>query len=299
VFNEEQLSADGQNYAFIAMQAYLRADADLFGLHAGVAAERLAKACLARRSPALLVELQANSFSSLAMLLGLSVVERPGRRSKVRTVGLQTAFDRLHALGVQVDVSRDSLENFIEARNWSTHGGLGGFELQETAADFVKIVDSLLVDLNFDRYSFWHVHLAAADSLKDGAEQRHRERVAKLLSAAAARFEALSEAEQSERQEMAAVLMFAETKHSRFQCPACGNLGVLSGEYRTARSEERPDAGIEWVLLEVDEFSCHCCALRLKGRADIYAGSVIPTVSVAHDEALAHVFASDPEIADL
>ncbi|MFF4148343.1 hypothetical protein ACFY0A_45590 [Streptomyces sp. NPDC001698] len=139
--------ADGQNYAFRAMQAYLNADADLFALHAGVAAERLAKACLVRRSPALLVELQANAFSSLAMLLGIAVVEPPGRRTKVRTVGLQLAFARLQAIGVQVDASRESLENFIEARNWATHGGTGDFDLEETAANFVKIVDSLRAPL--------------------------------------------------------------------------------------------------------------------------------------------------------
>ncbi|MFE4819288.1 hypothetical protein ACFRFU_23225 [Streptomyces sp. NPDC056704] len=56
MFNEDQLSTDGQNYAFSAMQAYLGGDGDLFGLHAGVAVERLAKGRLVRRSPALLVD---------------------------------------------------------------------------------------------------------------------------------------------------------------------------------------------------------------------------------------------------
>jgi predicted RNA-binding Zn-ribbon protein involved in translation (DUF1610 family) len=175
---------------------------------------------------------------------------------------------------------------------------LGGFDLEETAADFVKIVDSLLVDLNFDRYSFWYAHLSVADGLKDGAEQRHRERVTRLLSDAAERFASLSETERSGLQTTAALLIFVEPKHCRFECPACGNPGLLSGEYRSTRSSEGPESGIEWVELEVDEFQCYCCGLHLNGRADIYAGSVIPFVTVTHDEAMVHVYASDPEIAD-
>ncbi|WP_159073619.1 hypothetical protein [Streptomyces sp. RTd22] len=297
MFDEEQLKGDGLNHSFCAMQAYLGAETDLFSLHAGISAERLAKACLVRRSPALLVELQSNAFNSLATLLGIAVVEPPGRRAKMRTVGLQVAFARLQALGVQIDVSKEGLENFIEARNWATHGGPGSFDLEETAADFVKIVDSLLDDLHFDRYSFWNVHLAQADRLKDGAEQRHRERVRKLLSEAAARFESLSETERDNLQTRAALLMFAEPNHVRFDCPSCGNPGVLSGEYGSLRplTDESED-GIQWAMLEVEEFECYCCGLRLNGRSDIYAGNVPPTVTVPHNEAMAQVYRSDSEI---
>lgn len=297
MFDEEQLLDDGVGYTFRAMQAYLGSEADVFGLHAGVAAERLAKACLVRRSPALLVELQSNAFSSLAMLLGLAVVEPPGRRPKVRTVGLQVAFARLQALGVQIDASRESLESFIEARNWSTHGGTGGFDLEEIAADFVKIVDSLLVDLHFDRFSFWSVHLAQADRLKDGAEQRHRERVRRLLSEAAQRFESLSENERIDAQTRATFRSAAQPKHLIFDCPACGSPGSLSGEYRSSRPlTSDVEAGIEWALLEVQGFNCLCCGLCLNGRPEIYAGSVPPTLTVPHMEAMTDVYTSDPEI---
>ncbi len=298
MFEEAHLLDDGLSYTFRAMQAYRSTDADLFGLHAGVAAERMAKACLARRSPALLVELQSNAFNSLAMLLGITVVEPPGRRARVRTVGLQIAFARLQALGVQIDVSKESLENLIEARNWSTHGGAGGFDLEETAADFVKVIDSLLVDLKYDRYSFWHVHLADADRLKNGAEQRHRERVRKLLTEAAERFSSLGELERSTLQTTAALHIFVEPTHVRFDCPSCGNPGVLSGEYRSTQASSEAEVGIEWVLLEVDRFECYCCGLTLNGPADIHAGQVPPTVTVPHHEAMAHVYASDPDVTD-
>ncbi|MGM9465408.1 hypothetical protein [Streptomyces murinus] len=297
MFDEQQLLDDAVNYTFRAMQAYRSAEPDLFGLQAGVAAERLAKACLVRRSPALLVELQSNAFSSLAALLGLAVVAPPGQRPKVRTVGLQMAFARLQALGVYIDASRESLENFIEARNWSTHGGAGNFDLEETAANFVKIVDSLLVDLNYDRYSFWYVHLSDADRLKGGAEQRHRERVRALLSEAAERFASLDELERESLRANAALLIFVEPKHLRFDCPSCGSPGVLSGEYRTTRPLVPEDEGdLKWALLEVEGFECRCCGLRLNSRQDIYAGNVPPTVTVPHSEAMTQVYASDPDI---
>ncbi|MFE2534215.1 hypothetical protein [Streptomyces sp. NPDC059371] len=296
MFDERQLLDDGRNYTFRAMQAYLDESADMFGLQAGVATERIAKACLVRRSPALLAELQSNSFSSLAALLGLTVVTLPGQRPKVRTVGLQVAFARLQAIGVQIDASRESLEKFIEARNWSTHGGAGEFDLEETAANFVKIIDSLLADLHFDRYSFWHVHLAQADRLKNGAEQRHRERVHKLLADAAQRFKSLSEAECSILQTRATLLVFVEPKHRRFDCPACGNPGLLSGEYVSAQNLASEDGeGIQWAMLEVEDFLCYCCELRLNGRSEIHAGNVQPIVTVTHDEAIAQVYASDPD----
>jgi hypothetical protein len=55
----ESFFAGAQRFVDIAMVARARADIELFALNAGVTIERLAKAALVRRNPALLVEMRA------------------------------------------------------------------------------------------------------------------------------------------------------------------------------------------------------------------------------------------------
>jgi hypothetical protein len=68
-----------------------KGDHQRVAIDAGTALEHLSKACLARRSPALLTELKPGNWASLALLCGYP----EGNPRQLRTVGLREAHERL------------------------------------------------------------------------------------------------------------------------------------------------------------------------------------------------------------
>jgi hypothetical protein len=75
--------------------------------------EHLAKACLAKRSPALLTELRSQAnFPSLLRLLGITEGQPPGQ---LRTVGLRDALDRVKVF-VNSRASDADLKTLVDMR---------------------------------------------------------------------------------------------------------------------------------------------------------------------------------------
>src|ERR1700747_2899783 len=83
-------------FARSSLDAHVRQKHHLVALYAGTSLEHLAKACLAKRSPALITELRnEDSFRSLLLLVGVTAVSTS---PKLRTVGLRGALQRARFL---------------------------------------------------------------------------------------------------------------------------------------------------------------------------------------------------------
>jgi hypothetical protein len=91
-----------------ALDAHNRGDHQRVALEAGMSLEHLTKASLAKRSPALLVELRPGNWGSLTALCGLS---QPGLKH-LRTVGLREACEQVKTF-VTSPASKDDLELLI------------------------------------------------------------------------------------------------------------------------------------------------------------------------------------------
>jgi hypothetical protein len=142
-----------RDFAQRALQAHHTRDFRRVALEAGTALEHLAKACLSRRSPALLVELRRGegSFESLLRLL-----EIPGgvRLQDVRTVSLRDALHRVGKL-VKSDVPEKTLMALADMRDGTAHAALDDEVEQLLLVGFVQHADALLADLGEHRDDFW------------------------------------------------------------------------------------------------------------------------------------------------
>jgi len=101
-----------RDFAQRALQAHHAREFHRVALEAGTALEHLAKACLSRRSPALLVELGRGerSFGSLLWLLQIPA-GAPVR--EVRTVGLRDTLTRVKTF-VKSDAPEANLTALVE-----------------------------------------------------------------------------------------------------------------------------------------------------------------------------------------
>ncbi len=91
-FSSDAFYGSAREFALSALEAHHAGNHRRVPLDAGSALEHLAKACLARRSPALLAELKGDS--SIGSVIGLLRIEGAAVPAIVRTVGLSGALAR-------------------------------------------------------------------------------------------------------------------------------------------------------------------------------------------------------------
>jgi hypothetical protein len=117
-FSPDTFYDSAREFAITALEAHHSGNYRRVALDAGTALEHLAKACLARRSPALLAELKGEqSVASLAWLLEIDGAKLP---PKVRTVGLSDALSRTDSF-VTSTAAREDLQTLVDMRNGVVH----------------------------------------------------------------------------------------------------------------------------------------------------------------------------------
>src|SRR5260221_988091 len=142
----------------------------LVALHAGTALEHLAKACLARRSPALLTDLKGEaSFPSLLRLLEFTSSKAP---RQLRTVSLRDALTRVKLLPVPSNASEDDLRTLVDVRDGTVHAAQEDELEERLLVAFVQHADALLMDLERDRAGFWGPQLSVVDALLADASDK-------------------------------------------------------------------------------------------------------------------------------
>ncbi|MFC8266795.1 MULTISPECIES: hypothetical protein [Streptomyces] len=143
----DHLATGARDFARLALDAHARGETEVFLLEAGVSIERLAKAALVRVNPVLLVELSSRQDDALLHLAGATELPK-----KFRTVGAQTAIDRLRKMDV-LPLKDEELDTLIQLRNGVAH--LGTSVPEDFLEPFVESVCLLLDHMGISRERFW------------------------------------------------------------------------------------------------------------------------------------------------
>jgi hypothetical protein len=235
-------AGSAREFALSALEAHHTGTYRRVPLDAGTALEHLAKACLARRSPALLADLK--SRSSVDSLIFLLRIDGAGVPTKVRTVGLQEALARIDRFGVKSKAVSADLQSLVDLRNGLVHTAQDVEVEERILAAFVQHADSLIKDLDRSRDDFWGDQLAAVDALLEDASDKVAHRVTFRLAAATARLERRYTAEGDAFVNMVRTFSksAALTGSQRFQpCPVYDSFGIAAGEHSVSWFAEEQD----------------------------------------------------------
>jgi hypothetical protein len=228
-FSVEAFSSGARDLALSALEAHHAGNRRRVPIDAGTAPEHLAKACLARQSPALLAELKGEA--GVTSLIGLLRIDGAGTAPVIRTIGLSEALSRL-ARFVKPKAYREDLQTLADVRNGVVHAAEDADVEERILTALVQHTDTLLADLQCDRRDFWNGQLAVVDALLKDAIDKVAHRVAVRLAAAEAKAESRYAAEGEAV--IKAIRAFSSsqprTGNQQFlPCPACDYHGTSTG----------------------------------------------------------------------
>lgn len=275
-FSPDAFYQSARDFALSALEAHHATNYRRVPLDAGTALEHLAKASLARRSPALLAELKNDSsIHSVITLLG---IEGAGSPASVRTVGLAHALKRVNRFVKSKTDERD-LDTLADMRNGIVHAAEDVEVEERILAAFAQRADALLADLGRDRKDFWGGQLAVVDALLKDASDKLAHRVEVRLAAAEARLEHRYATEGKAVIDLVRALSNSAvlTHSERFrQCPVCDSQGIATGEHSVEFEPgdwDRETGQVRNVVPEVwfsaRSYRCNACGLRLGSQAEI------------------------------
>lgn len=262
-----------RDFAQTALVAHHAREHARVALDAGTAIEHLAKACLATRSPALLVDLRGEgNFTSLLRLLGIS----EGTPRQLRTVGLRGAHDRTKRF-ITSTASDGDLGILFDMRDGTVHAAQDDEVEERLVVAFVQYADAVLADLGRDRAVFWDGQLEVIDALLADASDKVAHRVGVNLAAARANFERqygeVPEVLLDLVRRLANPQVFDDDQ-APVECPACESLGVADGEHDVEWGFEDEGSPIGTVWFTADGFTCHVCGLQLDSAAEFTAANM-------------------------
>jgi hypothetical protein len=286
----EGLYASAQRFAQSTLEAHHKGDHQRVAIDAGTALEHLTKACLARRSPALLVELRPgpNNWASLVLLCGFP----EGQPKQVRTVGLREAHERLKTSVSSVALKRD-LALLIDLRDGVVHAAVNEPVEERILVAFVQQAEAIVADIGKPRKAFWKERIGVVDALLADAVDKVKHRVGVKLEAAKAAFQDKYAGMRPAIRNLIVRVepRFDEIAEAATECPACGSKGVATGKYSLEEEvqyyEDDPEPSVfGMVRFTAKDFFCQLCGLRLTTPAELVAAGVpgewdVPEIDVA------------------
>ncbi|WP_236652290.1 hypothetical protein [Streptacidiphilus neutrinimicus] len=265
----EQLKRSSQRWMDAALAAFgAGSESHDFAVHhAGIATEHLLKAYLAGIHPALIVD--GRHFDSLLHATGLG--SRAGvLPTKVRTIGLAEAHERVLKLLPNIKINKTALEPLADARNGVAHSAIHDATKAEAVFTVcLRLIDPVLEELDIDPSTYWGPYLVLHDKLVDEQVRQERVRAEALLTRARAvfaqRFEHMAS---KERDVVLAALtsqpMITMVREAPKQCPACGSQGWVAGEVSIRLNGG--GGGPEAAYLVPYGFHCAACDLEVDSK---------------------------------
>jgi hypothetical protein len=277
LFSPEAFYESAHEFARTALEAHHAENYRRVALDAGTALEHLAKAALARRSPALLAELRNDSAPMIAWLLRVDGAKPPAR---IRTIGLFEALTRVRPF-VSSAASQEDLRTLVDMRDAVVHAAQDSDIEARVLIAFVQHADALLADLGRQRLNFWGDHLPVVDVLLADATDKLAHRVAVKLAAAEASYS--HEYGTMARSAVHAIRRALEVSKSEsldldqgfMLCPVCESRGLAEGmvdvEYEEPEWDKTGRLASEGIALwfEPNDFGCRICGLRLNSPAEL------------------------------
>ena len=281
----DALYDSARDFASTALTAHQAGKHHRVAVDAATALEHLMKACLAKRSPAFLVELR-NSDDNWATLVGLLGFPEADPK-RLRTVGLREALSRVKTF-VASQASKDHLETLIALRDGAIHAAVSDEVEESLVVAFAHHADALLADLGRERAEFWAGQLAVVDALMADSSDKVAHRVEVKLAQARASFEGKYATQPAEVLEV--IRRLAGPKHATDEqvpapCPVCGSLGAAHGSPQLNWGFDDPEEGArfynghltEWF--SADRFDCQVCELQLDSPSELTAANMNPRMS--------------------
>jgi hypothetical protein len=272
----DELYASAARFAQTALAAHHRGDHQRVALDAGTALEHLTKACLARRSPALLTELKTgpNNWASLVLLCG----HPQGRPKQLRTVGLREARERAKTFFTS-SASDVDLALLVDLRDGVVHAALDDEVEERLLVAFVQQADATLADMGRPRAAFWGDRLGVVDALLADASDKTMHRVqVKLSNAKVAFSQRVGDMTDEMQRLMTSITPVIDvTEESTPECPACGCKGTARGGLDVDEYFDYSDGepyGGAWVVFMPASFKCQQCGLRLDTPAEVVAAGL-------------------------
>jgi hypothetical protein len=280
-FSPDAFYASAREFALSALEAHHAGNHRRVPLDAGTALEHLAKACLARRSPALLAEMKGDS--GVTSLIALLRIEGAGVPARIRTVGLTEALSRVGRF-VRSKAVKDDLQTLVEMRNGIVHAAEDAEVEERILTAFAQQADALLADLGRERAGFWDGQLFVVDALLKDASNKLAHRVEVRLAAAAAMLERRYASEGEAVVSLLRTLSKSAplTDDQRFHaCPVCDSHGIATGRHTVEWVPDDWDKETgqvtnvyEGVWFTAQKFGCRVCNLRLDSEAEIDAAGI-------------------------
>lgn len=247
---------------------------------AGTALEHLAKACLAKRSPALLTELKGEAnFPSLLRLLGIAAAEPP---RQLRTVSLRDALARVKML-VTSQAAEADLRMLVDMRDGTVHAAQGEQVEERLLAAFVQHADALVADLGRDRAEFWGGQLAVVDALLADATDKAAHRVGLRVAEARANLQRrFGIVEPGDLEGIIDVLVPDSSGNlhtgaeEEAECPACGLPCSVYGAHFVEWKDDQDGSRVGTVWFRADELVCRFCGLNLDSAREIIYARMMP-----------------------
>jgi hypothetical protein len=176
----------------------------LFAFWASLALEFVARATLAKFSPALLAD--PTDSSSLLSALGLAQTSKP------KSITITTVYLRCMAINVEFTKElADACTTISERRNSELHSGASAFEELKTSSWLAQFYKACLVLLRMQSKELADFlpsdEVAAAIQMIDGLDQSYRDEAKKLIGTAKSSFERLTSEERGIRAAMARIAL--------------------------------------------------------------------------------------------
>lgn len=228
----------------------------LLPLHAGAAAEFLAKAALARRSPLLLADGSANLGQKLVQLSKSSGADDYA----VRTVGLGEALTRLKAVEPAFKVAQSDHKSLTAARNAAVHLGAGPSQALPLMLAFVRVCNALLPLIGTGANSFWGDAKDAAEIAGASTPGEEADANIRLALAAAKARNGSQLLLRRARAEVSAKMPLRDNEELN-ACPICQCLARYEG-----RHDRNGDGSLAFTPMAL---VCDGCMLKLSNRAGL------------------------------
>jgi hypothetical protein len=227
-----ELYESSAKFAQSALDAHHKGDHQRVAIDAGTSLGHLTKACLANRSPALLVELKPGNWESLALLCGHSQPQL----KQLRTVGLREACARVRTF-VSSQAAKDALGLLISLRDGVVHAAVDKEVEERLLVAFVQQADAILADMNVPRYEFWGAQSEVVDALLSTASDKVAHRVqVKLASAKAAFIDRFADMSAEIRELVVTTEpRYNDAREAIRDCPVCGSKGIAGGTLSLVR----------------------------------------------------------------
>jgi len=276
-----EIFSSSQRWMMAGLDAFSRSDGseDFVVHHIGVATEHLLKAYLASLHPAHIVE--ERHWESLLHATG-----HAGRsgipRSRTRTIGLKTAFDRVKRLLPKISVSAQEFEPVLAARNGVAHvGHHDDGEARAVLTTVIRLAVPVLAaieELNeVDDWAegYWGSYGQLRDDLLDERTTELRLGLtAKIARAKRTFLDRLAGIEGTQRSAMVETIgahnpypWHADHEQRAESCPACEGRGWVRGHV-SIDWEDDGDGGGPCVTAYPDGYECAVCSLSL-GREEL------------------------------